>query len=636
MKRVSLIILSGLSSVALLRAAQSPPAKPVFADGQAQIVPAFQDPLAWVRQTLWVETEFDSDADGKRDRVFVDVTRPKQTDTEGLQVPVIYESSPYYSGTSGPREFLWNVKQEVGDPPPPRIDQPAILFKPVKDKIADSLVGTWVPRGFAVVHSEAPGSGLSQGCITVGGAPEELAPKAVIDWLNGRAKGFSKIDGTDADLVTAKWSTGKVGMTGTSYNGTIPVAAATTGVAGLEAIIPVAPNTSYYHYYRSNGLVRHPGGWLGEDIDFLYDYINSGDPARRDKCNAMIRDGLFAKGRDRQHGDYNDFWADRDLLTKASGIKAAVLMAHAFNDWNVVPEHDSRIAFAIKGRVPLQFYYHQGGHGGNPPLEMMNKWFTRYLYGVKNGVENDPKAWIVREVDPNAPVTAPAAGRGGRGAAPTPPPTPYADYPNPDAKPVIFHLSAGGANAGGLGTEVTAKQGRETLTDNVAFDGAALAKAGSSPNRLMYATPELARPVHISGTATITIRLASSKPAANLSVWLVQLPWTDGPIGTANLITRGWADPQNWKSLTTGGDYHSKAPGTPLKPGEFVPMTFMLQPDDQIIPAGKQIGLMIMSSDRDFTLWPVAGTELTVDLEKTSLTLPIVGGLPAFTQAVKK
>ncbi len=624
MKRFTFAILVVSAGLSVFVNAQSTPAKPVFADGQAQIVPAFQDPLSWVRQTLWVETEFDSDGDGKHDRMFVDVTRPKQTDTEGLQVPVVYESSPYYSGTSGPREFLWNVKQEVGEAPPPRIDQPAIAFKPVKPNISNSLENTWVPRGFAVVHSEAPGSGLSQGCITVGGAPEELAPKAVIDWLNGRAKGYSKIDGTDADLVTAKWSTGK-----------IPVAAATTGVQGLEAIIPVAPNTSYYHYYRSNGLVRHPGGWLGEDIDFLYDYINSGDPARRDKCNAMIRDGLFAKGRDRQHGDYNDFWADRDLLTKASGIKAAVLMAHAFNDWNVVPEHDSRIAFAIKGRVPLQFYYHQGGHGGNPPLEMMNKWFTRYLYGVKNGVENDPKAWIVRESDSNPPAAAPTTGRG-RGAAPTPPPTPYADYPNPEAKPVVFHISAGGANAGGLATTVSGKQVRETLTDNVEFDGPSLAKAGSSPNRLLYATPELARPVHISGTATITIRLASSKPAANLSVWLVQLPWTDGPIGTANLITRGWADPQNWKSLTTGGDYHSKLPGTPLKPGEFVPMTFMLQPDDQIIPAGKRIGLMIMSSDRDFTLWPAAGTQLTVDLDGTSIQLPIVGGAAQFAQAIKK
>ena len=65
--------------------------------------------------------------------------------------------------------------------------------------------------------------------------------------------------------------------------------AATTGVDGLEAIIPIAPNTSYYHYYRSNGLVRHPGGWLGEDIDFLFDFINSGDPARREYCIRTVR-----------------------------------------------------------------------------------------------------------------------------------------------------------------------------------------------------------------------------------------------------------------------------------------------------------------------------------------------------------
>ncbi len=118
----------------------------------------------------------------------------------------------------------------------------------------------WLPRGFAVVHSASPGTGLSQGCPTVGGINESLAPKAVIDWLNQRASGYTTVDGDEE--VVAFWSTGKVGMTGTSYNGTIPIAAATTGVDGLEAIIPIAPNTSYYHYYRSNGLIRHPGGWM--------------------------------------------------------------------------------------------------------------------------------------------------------------------------------------------------------------------------------------------------------------------------------------------------------------------------------------------------------------------------------------
>jgi X-Pro dipeptidyl-peptidase len=440
-------------------------------------------------------------------------------------------------------------------------------------------------------------------------------------------------------------------MTGTSYNGTLPVAAATTGVAGLEAIIPIAPNTSYYHYYRSNGLVRHPGGWLGEDIDFLYDFVNSGNPAGRENCNKLYRDGAFVEGRDRRTGDYNTFWAERDLLNKVGGIKAAVLMAHAFNDWNVVPEHSVRIYEALKGRVPLQAYYHQGGHGGAPPLPMMNKWFTRYLYGVQNGVEKEPKAWIVRESDQEAlaaaaaaaAATAAAANPGQppprRGGVPTAPPTSYADYPNPAASPVTLYLTTGAPSRGGLSPTRAPKQGSkgvEKLVDDVQHGGPALARAESSPNRLIYATAELKAPVHISGYPTVTIRMSSSKPAANLSVWLVQLPWAEGPIGTTNLITRGWADPQNHQQLTRGGNFASKDRGEPLTPGKFVSLTFSLQPDDQIIPAGRRIGLMIFSSDRDFTLWPQPGTELHIDLDGTSLQLPVVGGANAYTKAAGK
>lgn len=628
---------AALASVAVAHGGAQTAVKavPVFTDGQAQIVPAFQDSSQWIRQSLWVETEFDSDGDGKRDRMFVDVTRQKQTETEGLKVAVIYESSPYYAGTSNDRAHLWDVKQEVGAVPPVRISQAPIPYKETRASVSTSLVNTWLPRGFAVVHSDAPGTGRSQGCVTVGDSPERLAPKAIIDWLNGRAKGYTTIDGTE-QVDATKWATGKVGMTGTSYNGTIPVAAATTGVDGLEAIIPIAPNTSYYHYYRTNGLVRHPGGWLGEDIDYLYDYINSGDTARRDYCNKTYRDGEFAKGRERQTGDYNDFWAKRDLLPFTNGIKAAVLMSHAFNDWNVVPEHSWRISRAIKGRVPLQIYYHQGEHGGGPPMEMQNKWFTRYLYGVKNGVENDAKAWIVRE--PAATAAAAAADAApGRGRGPqTAPPTPYADYPNPDASPVVLRLTAGGATRGGLESAASAakgKAGTEKLYDDVTFSGPQLATSEQSQNRLIYATPELAAPVHLSGTTRITIRLASSKPAANLTVWLVQLPWENGPISTANLITRGWADPQNAASLTKGGNYDSKLHGVPLEPGKFVTLTFDLEPDDQIIPVGKRIALMILSSDKDFTLWPKPGTELTVDLDGTSLTLPVVGGPAALAKA---
>jgi X-Pro dipeptidyl-peptidase len=470
-------------------------------------------------------------------------------------------------------------------------------------------IATWMSRGYAVVHSSSPGTGFSQGCPTVGGDNESLAPKAVIDWLCGRAKGYKTVDGDEE--VKASWCSGKVGMIGTSYNGTLPLAAATTGVAGLEAIIPIAPNTSYYHYYRSNGLVRHPGGYMGEDVDVLYDFINSGNPERREYCNQQIRDGELKRGRDRLTGDYNDFWAGRDYLNDLAPMKAALLMSHGWNDWNVMPEHSVRIYVACKRKgLPCMAYFHQGGHGGPPPLKLMNRWFTRFLHGVENGVEKDPRAWIVRESTEDSRVTQP---------------TPYADYPNPDASPVRLHLVAGGAAVGGLGTVAVPGQKHESLVDDVAVPGAKLAAAESSPNRLLYATPALQEPLHLSGTPRLTIKLAASKPAVNLSVWLVSLPWVEKTrIHTDNLITRGWADPQNHRSLTKG---------EPLVPDQFYEMTFDLQPDDQVIQKGKRIGLMIFSSDHDFTLWPAAGAELTIDLGATSLELPVVGGAAAFDKA---
>jgi X-Pro dipeptidyl-peptidase len=239
-------------------------------------------------------------------------------------------------------------------------------------------------------------------------------------------------------------------------------------------------------------------------------------------------------------------------------------------------------------------------------MALMNRWFTRWLHGVENGVERDPRAWIVRE-----------------GARPSEP-TPYPDYPNPSAAAVPLHLATAGAGTNGiLSLADRAGQGRRTLVDDVTYSGAALALDSTSRHRVLFTTPALADSVHISGTARITIRLASSKPAANLSVWLVALPYDTTAVRTS-VITRGWADPQNHRSITRG---------EPLVPGQFYTLSFDLQPDDQIIPAGKRIGLMIFSSDRDFTLWPQPGTELTIDVDATSLSLPIVGGSAALARA---
>jgi X-Pro dipeptidyl-peptidase len=292
-------------------------------------------------------------------------------------------------------------------------------------------------------------------------------------------------------------------------------------------------------------------------------------------------------------------------------MKAALLMSHGFNDWNVMPEHSYRIYKRAKEMgIPSQIYYHQNGHGGPPPMTMMNRWFTRYLHGIQNGVENDARSWIVRENDKQNKPTA------------------YKEYPNPAAKPVTFYLNAGAPEVGSLTTTKTASKKTETLEDNYSFSGEALAQADYTNHRLLYVTPTLKEDLHISGLASISVKIASNKPAANLSVWLVSLPWKKGRRAkiTDNIITRGWADLQNYKSLRKS---------KPLKPGKFYEMTFDLQPDDQVIKKGQQIGLMIFSSDNLFTLLPKPGTKLTVDLNGTSITIPVVGGKAAFDKATK-
>jgi X-Pro dipeptidyl-peptidase len=283
------------------------------------------------------------------------------------------------------------------------------------------------------------------------------------------------------------------------------------------------------------------------------------------------------------------------------------------------------------------------------------------LYSVDNGVEKDPPVWIVQDAaaqEPRAVAAAAAAaeaepvaiaprggvdsvamsarGRGrGRGRAPVLPPTPFASFPVPGSVPVLFHPTPGGQGIAKL-LLTAATHGTDKLVDDVAFSGSTDASVETSPHRLLYATPTFTDTVHVSGTPRITLRIASSTPAANLSVWLVMLPYDSSLVGSQShkgLISRGWADIENYKSLTKGGNYDSKRPGERLVPGKFYDLTFDLEPDDEFVPAGKRLAVMIMSSDQEFTLWPRPGTELTVDLAHSSVSVPIVGGAAALHKA---
>lgn len=422
--------------------------------------------------------------------------------------------------------------------------------------------------------------------------------KAVIDWFNGKGAAYD-IDGKPA---TAYWTTGATGMIGTSYVGTLPIGAASLGVEGLKAIVPIAGVSSYYDHRRSYGTVINSFPMIGTDADTLFDNILS---RKYPEACANMRERI-AREEDRQTGDYNAFWDERNYVKDVSKFKAAVLISHGLNDFNVKPRHAARLWQALRAQnVPAKIWWSQGGHGDRANSarqavwrDTLNRFWSQYLFGVKNGSMDGPKAVVEREnnewVD-------------------------YADWPVPGARPVSVRFAPGvEANGiGRLGVAALPTSLTELVVDDASIDANVLVAAAQSPSRLVYQTAPLTAPVHVSGIPSVSIRLAFDKPAAIVSAMLVDYK----AVGTPAIITRGWADPQNRESI-------SKT--TPIVPGTAYTIAFELQPHDYVFPAGSRIGLVLLSSDRLFTLRPPPGTRLTVHTAQSVLTLPVVGGEPAF------
>ncbi|MBE1490608.1 Xaa-Pro dipeptidyl-peptidase [Plantactinospora soyae] len=588
-----------------------PPPDIVVQDGMTQPVFSFADAI---EERVWVETPLDTDSDGRRDRVVVDISRPRETETRGMRVPVILEHSPYRKDTWDdvpyPSVLVDDLPQNAsGRSSAARAGEPGIFR--AKANLPGQLDDYYVPRGYAVMSGTGIGTGDSDGCPTTGDQAETLSTKAIIDWLNGRARAF---DATGAP-VRAGWTTGAVGMTGASYNGTLPNMVATTGVKGLKTIIPVAAISSWYEYYRANGLVVAPGTYQGEDADILT-MFTAGQARAEGPCADEI--ARIVEEQDRVTGDYNEFWRDRDYLPEARQVRASVMVVHGLNDWNVKTGQfaDWWEQLARFG-VPRKLWLHQGGHGGPGSAASVtlpdgrswtyrqteNRWLDHWLWGVDNDIMAEPRAVVQREDQAY---------------------TTYPDWPDRAARDVSVELSATGPTAPGkLLTHGPRGRAEQSFVDSGRTIAPADLVAGPetvNPNRLAYTSPALREDVRISGRPELRVRLSiDNRTAANLTGYLVDY----GPAGSTDapfVVTRGWLDPQNRTS-----ESHSR----PVRQGQMYDYRWTLEPKDYVFPAGHRLGVVIFSSDQEYTLLPLPGTRLTVAPKFSALTIPVVGGRAA-------
>ncbi|MFG1699090.1 Xaa-Pro dipeptidyl-peptidase [Nonomuraea sp. NPDC049309] len=579
-------------------------------DGRTQPVFSYADAI---REHVYVESTVDSDADGALDRVRVDIIRPKESGP-ALKVPVIIDESPYYDNSGRGNEGERKEYDAAGN---------VVKFPLFYDNY-------FVPRGYAVLNVDMIGTTKSDGCPDIGGKADVLGGKAVIDWLNGRAKAY-RADGTPA---VADWTTGKAAMIGKSYDGTLANAVAATGVEGLKTIVPISAISSWYKYQRSNGVIYNYdyASWLAGYIDT--------DPA--EKC-AHVRDRMDAEDGD-DTGNYNRFWAERDyikgLLGDASKVKASVFVVHTVNDLNVKPDNFSAWWKALADRnVPRKIWVGQTQHvdpfdfEGRRGLwvDTLHRWFDHWLLGVRNGIMNEPRADV--EVAPAKWIT-------------------QRDWPAPLALKVPLRPSADGT----LGLKPAKRNSTASFTDVRMSENDMVADVGTDkPGRVAFTTGELPLNLRLSGTPTADLRVKLDKPTANLTALLVdfgtdtRVDWrnnqgittlteedcygestaeddacyrkvvTNVATRPLEIVARGWIDVQNRDSLSEA---------KPLPPGTYGTVKWLTLPQDYTFKKGHRIGLIVAGTDSTYTGEQGTGATVTIDLRNSSVSLPFVLGSP--------
>lgn len=590
-----------------------------------------------IREVVYVESRVDTDKDGLPDLVKVSIIRPRY---EG-KIPAVMTASPYHQGTNDKASdkalYNMNVDLEVKEPHTIQLEEPQLtVVEPVgqaeeveeAEELLTHINSSYtlndylLPRGYANLYVSGVGTKDSQGLMTNGNYQQIEAYKNVIDWLNGRCRSFT--DHTRKRQVKADWSNGKVATTGISYLGTMSNGLATTGVDGLEVIIAEAGISSWYNYYRENGLVTSPGGYPGEDFDSLAELTYSrnllgGDYLHHNAAHQADLD-IVKKELDRASGDYNQFWHDRNYLLHADQAKAEVVFTHGSQDWNVKPLHVFNMFQALPASIKKHLFYHNGAHvylnnwQSIDFRESMNALLSKKLLGYDSSYELPTVIWQDNTGEQSW--------------------TSLDDFGNQTSQRTFS-----------LGDDEKVIQNRYETKDYERYGKAYptfLTDLYQDKAQQVTIDLPIEEDLHLNGKARLHLRLHSSTNKGLLSAQLLELgskkylqPYpavlsvrtldngryhmldnlTELPFKEAGqrVISKGYLNLQN---------RHDLLEIETVTPGEWMEFDFDLQPTIYKLEKGATLRLVLYTTDFEITVRDQTDYQLTIDLAQSSLHLP--------------
>jgi X-Pro dipeptidyl-peptidase len=626
------ILLAGALVLGSLGLSATAHAQTIGADGKT--APVYDYDQA-IRERVYIPNGQDADLDGVEDRTAIEIMRPK---TNGEKVPAIIAPSPYY--TAAPGQFFGES---------------------IADVDGDGLNDRWplwydnyfVPRGYAVILAEMDGTANSTGCAVNGGPSDVLSIKVVVDWLQGRVPGYKSVTGT-ADPVASDWDSGKSAMIGRSYNGTLPNGSAATGVEGLTTIVPISAISSWYDYSRMGGIIgstHYPA--------FLSGFVT--DPEDQAHC-APIRDMLSAQDGDAD-GNMNAFWDARNYRPNANKVKASVFATHCFQDDNVDPDQMTEWWYGLAAHnVPRKLWICREGHVDpfmirrTEWMNQLHQWFDYWLYGVQNGIMEQPRVDIEDTKDNWST---------------------HADWPVPGSANVdVFLQGDTQTTTGVLGARSGGKVDTLRWTDLANQNEATalnIAPNTTQNNRRVFLSPPLKTPLHLSGSPKLDLGVALDKPQSNIAAMVVDYgPSTqitrsaDGQSTPADAPSDCWGssstrvgpdgqvmdydacyqiptkptititENQGWRlsrGIIDSSNRESLYYEVPAVPGTRYRIQFPIMPVEYTIPAGHRLGVVLMANYNALQRNGTTGTTITLDTRASKISLPVVGGMRALEEA---
>ena len=397
-----------------------------------------------VRFPVYVETDYDTDADGKPDLVKAIVQLPKAVAQGDFKAATILEARPYVAGTL---DENYVTLESLGLPTDGSYDMKKLHNQPAKRQPVSSettveaakkaKASDWyyyspyeyiydyedlnwydyfLVRGYAFISSAGLGTKGSEGFNTTGSDLEINAFKNIIEWVNGKRKAYT--DKTSNVEIKADWATGNVAMTGLSWAGTTTFGVAATGVEGLKTIVPAAGIASWYDYFNSQGTQF--GNAPYSDLSWLSLYVSTRMLNQDDWAGIWQNYSNYINqlNKDQYAHDrnYSDVWKERDYTLHPENLKTSALIVHGLNDDNVKTKHFELMYDALKkAGQDVKLYLHQGDHvypaamsrgygitaNGQDFYDLLNTWLTHYLYGVDNQVESLPAVLAQNNYDPS-------------------------------------------------------------------------------------------------------------------------------------------------------------------------------------------------------------------------------------------